>query len=85
MFCFKLRKLEAARYLNIVFHVSSAVGFGHQPRVIIDSSKVPEMKEIKVTDHGLVFGSFVTLSEMEEVLQETIEQLPGRYEKYMVQ
>ncbi|KAI0221789.1 Xanthine dehydrogenase/oxidase [Lamellibrachia satsuma] len=44
--------------------------------VVIDSSKVPEMKEIKVTDHGLMFGSSVTLSEMEDVLQETIEQLP---------
>ncbi|KAI0225880.1 Xanthine dehydrogenase/oxidase [Lamellibrachia satsuma] len=52
------------------------VGFGRHPKVIVDSSKVPEMKEIKVTDQGLVFGSSVTLSEMEEVLQETIEQLP---------
>ena len=65
--------------------MSSVVGFGRQPRVVIDSSKVPEMKEIKVTDQGLMFGSSVTLSEMEEVLQETIEQLPGRYDKYMVQ
>ena len=63
----------------------SVVGFGRQPRVVIDSSKVPEMKEIKVTDQGLMFGSSVTLSEMEEVLQQTIEQLPGRYDKYMVQ
>ena len=61
------------------------MGFGRQPRVVIDSSKVPEMKEIKVTDQGLVFGSSVTLSEMEEVLQETIEELPGRCDKYMVQ
>ena len=65
--------------------MSSVVGFGRQPRVVIDSSKVPEMKEIKVTDQGLMFGSSVTLSEMEEVLQETIEELPGRFDKYMVQ
>jgi len=54
------------------------VGFGRHPRVIIDSSKVPEMKEIKLTDTGLVCGSSVTLSEMEEMLQQTIDQLPGR-------
>jgi len=54
------------------------MGFGHHPRVIIDSSKVPEMKEIKLTDMGLMFGSSVTLSEMEEILQQTIDQLPGR-------
>ncbi|KAK2165481.1 hypothetical protein NP493_1361g00002 [Ridgeia piscesae] len=52
------------------------MGFGHHPRVIIDSSKVPEMKEIKLTDMGLMFGSSVTLSEMEEILQQTIDQLP---------
>ena len=54
------------------------VGFGRHPRVVIDTSKVPEMKEMTLTDTGLVFGSSVTLSEMEEMLQQTIDQLPGR-------
>ena len=47
--------------------------------MIIDSSKVPEMTEVKVTDKGVVFGASVTLSTMEEFLQETIEHLPGRF------
>ena len=60
------------------------VGFGRHPRVIIDTSKVPEMKEIRLTNRGLVFGSSVTLTEMEEMLQETIDQLPGNVVQAML-
>ena len=59
--------------------VLSVVGFESCPAVIVDASNVPEMTEVRVTEQGVVFGASVTLSTMEEFLQETIEHLPGRF------
>ena len=63
----------------------SVVGFGHCPAVIVDSSNVPEMTEVRFTEQGVVFGASVTLSTMEEFLQDTIEHLPGRFTYWTVQ
>ena len=64
---------------NHILCVLSVVGFESCPAVIVDVSNVPEMTEVRVTEQGVVFGASVTLSTMEEFLQETIEHLPGRF------
>ena len=48
--------------------------------VLIDTTHIPELNEINVTDAGLVIGSSVTVTRMEETLKQLVQQHPGMKE-----
>lgn len=51
----------------------------YHPDVLISVNDIPELKEITLTDDGLVIGAAVTLSELEGHLLKVINQeLSGR-------
>lgn len=47
------------------------------PDVLISVNSVPELKEISLTDDGLVVGAAVTMSELEACLLKTVQESSG--------